>query len=498
MESSPLNYWYRTALATLAASALLLSTRTSLAQADLAAQSRDAANYVNQVRANPAGFAKLGASLADADVEARAPLLWSAALQRAAERHAKHMADTSEWGHFMTINGQKVGMNQWMREAGYSLVDWLRNDDTNFECIHWENGFDLSTLGRRTIDGFLAEGKDGGHVRPLIGRTDFYKACKHIGVGMATDANGKTYVSVLVGIYDPQNPSAQPPGQPADPTPAPAPALPALPQAPRVQQFQKGADVGGGAFTSSASGNGPTQWVETSDKDPNFKASFEEKKRDKDWIYLLDAGRNMTVILPLAGGMSHLSQDGGQTWTKLYSLTAGAAASPGAAAINFPTPPFSTAAYPMAPVSLRSSAEWAVNVLGNKDWTLREYGRFNANDGSMESVEGRIKAEGPTNALACVSYICVSGPGAPLVDIGVYPATVAGLRKYQGWQGDHFEEGPAVSSNGQYWYRLEVQWKAPVPGQDPNSVLYAGTYRHEGNAPPPSFKLWSFKQVPQI
>ncbi len=307
--------------------AMLLAARTSWGQVDLATQSRAAADYLNQVRANPASFAEKSASLADADVEARPPLVWNAALQKAAERHARHMADTGEWGHYPTINGQKIGMNQWMREAGYQLIADLPNDKTNFECAYQESGRDLNTIGQRSIDGFLAEGKNGPHVLPILGRDAFWKGCKHIGVGMATDAGGKTYVSLLVGVYNPFNSNEQPPGQPADANPAPAAAAPAPAPAtvaavPTGLQFQKDADLGGG-FTSSVLADGSRQWVETS-KDPNVTFVFGETKRDKDWIYLFDAGRNMSLLLPIAGGMCHFSQNG-SPYAPLYKLTVPAA-----------------------------------------------------------------------------------------------------------------------------------------------------------------------------
>ena len=88
----------------------------------------------------------------------------------------------------------------------------------------------------------------------------------------------------------------------------------------QAEQLQKSADVGGGAFTSSLSDDGKTQWLETSDIDPNFKATFTEVKRDKDWILIFDGTRNYTVALPVAGGMSQISSDGGGKWSQLYKL----------------------------------------------------------------------------------------------------------------------------------------------------------------------------------
>lgn len=221
MSSSLFNYLHRIAVATSIVAAVLLTTRTSLGQANLAAEARAAADYLNQIRANPRAFANLSASLADADVEARPALVWNVALQKAAERKAQHMAATEDFAHVMTINGQKVGMNQWMREAGYQLADHFKNDATNLECLYGEGGNDLNGIGRRVMNTFFAEGKDGGHVLPILGR-GFWTPCKDIGIGIASRPGGFTYVSVLVGIYDPFNPNAQPPGQP-NPVPVPNP-----------------------------------------------------------------------------------------------------------------------------------------------------------------------------------------------------------------------------------------------------------------------------------
>jgi hypothetical protein len=170
--------------------------------------------------------------------------------------------------------------------------------------------------------------------------------------------------------------------------------------------------------------------------------------------------------------------------------------------MSFPTPPFAASQYPMTPVTASTGAEWAVNVLDNNAWKLNEsvQGRFDASDGGVDSIEEfhgleTVMAAGPTTACDCVSYVCVTGPGAQEVDVAVYPPTSAGATKYLGWKGDHFAEGPAININGAFWYRLKVQWESPDdnPNLDPNSVLYAKTYRHQSADEAQSFKLWAFK-----
>ncbi|MCA9000234.1 MAG: hypothetical protein KDA80_24765 [Planctomycetaceae bacterium] len=178
-----------------------------------------AANYLNQIRANPAAFANLHASLADADVQRMPALQWNDSLHRAAQRKAQYIADNfatdnNAFAHILVINGQNVGMNQWMREAGYPLVSFLEDSQSNFECLYMEGGQFGSTqnnIAIRAIDSFMREGKNGGHVVPILGRNQFWGPCKDVGIGMATSSSGLTFVSVLVGIYDPFNPDAQPP-----------------------------------------------------------------------------------------------------------------------------------------------------------------------------------------------------------------------------------------------------------------------------------------------
>ncbi len=191
----------------------------------LLAEARKAAEYLNRVRANPAAFVHLHPSLAQ--VPSKPPLEWNDALHRAAQRKARWMADTGQIEHVMNIGGQTVGMNQWMREAGYQLVDALENSQSNFENLYADSA--AANIGTNTIDTFLREGKDGGHVKPILGR-EFWGSCKHIGVGIATAPNGMNFVSLLVGAYNPWDPNETPPRAqnppPQNPPPGPNPPPP--------------------------------------------------------------------------------------------------------------------------------------------------------------------------------------------------------------------------------------------------------------------------------
>lgn len=92
------------------------------------------------------------------------------------------------------------------------------------------------------------------------------------------------------------------------PEPPTSPAQPA-------QVGESYSKQGGGAF-SKGDGNA---WVETA-ADPNWQLHFVESGRDKDWIRLFDSTRNMTVSLPVGGGMSQWSTDGGKTWNNLVRV----------------------------------------------------------------------------------------------------------------------------------------------------------------------------------
>ena len=75
----------------------------------------------------------------------------------------------------------------------------------------------------------------------------------------------------------------------------------------------------GGHFTKYASGD-DSYWVEAKTEGTG-EYRFREKSRDKSWILLFDRGRNMTLRLPVAGGMCAWSTDGGATWHPIYRVT---------------------------------------------------------------------------------------------------------------------------------------------------------------------------------
>jgi hypothetical protein len=73
-----------------------------------------------------------------------------------------------------------------------------------------------------------------------------------------------------------------------------------------------------GAFEQHA-GKSPIYWTETkADGDTVF--TFEEFRRDKQYIFLHDSSRGFTIRLPVNGGDSSLSTDSEKTWHPLYQI----------------------------------------------------------------------------------------------------------------------------------------------------------------------------------
>jgi len=74
----------------------------------------------------------------------------------------------------------------------------------------------------------------------------------------------------------------------------------------------------GGAF-EQLEGTGPICWVESKQGNDAYFV-FEELRRDKKFILIHDDSRRFTIRLPVAGGRSFLSRDGGKTWQPLYEV----------------------------------------------------------------------------------------------------------------------------------------------------------------------------------
>ncbi len=87
--------------------------------------------------------------------------------------------------------------------------------------------------------------------------------------------------------------------------------------------FQKGRVVvrytyRGGAFEQHA-GKDPIYWTETKiDSDASY--TFEESRRDTEYIFLNDRSRGIAIRLPVKGGRSSFSNDSETTWQSLYQI----------------------------------------------------------------------------------------------------------------------------------------------------------------------------------
>lgn len=199
----------------------------------------------------------------------------------------------------------------------------------------------------------------------------------------------------------------------------------------------------------------------------------------------------------------------------LWFLFMGAFYTLGQTPSPFPIPPFSTTTYPMEPVSAGDGDAWSQKLFKSKDngWKIR-VGTFNNERQCVESfnefdflqtVIGEVFGNNVfTQPVDVISYVCISGDGAPFVDVAVYPPTVDYQSQYQGWNGTEFSKGPAINVDGKYWYRMHVKWNPDDDMKGYNSykyrdlnslLLYAKTYRYTGNGPTPAFQLWAFNHI---
>ncbi len=151
-----------------------------------------------------------------------------------------------------------------------------------------------------------------------------------------------------------------------------------------------------------------------------------------------------------------------------------------------PTPPFSEQ---ITPVLADSAQDWAGKLLSIPAWADDPpVGTFEASKRAMKSVVNvgmqAVVCGSGTSPTDVVSLVAISGPGASLVDVAVYTDGTGADVKYQGWNGSGWSDGPAISSDGVYWYRAEVKPSA--------TVFYAATY-HQSGGTGEAFDLWAFQ-----
>ncbi len=84
------------------------------------------------------------------------------------------------------------------------------------------------------------------------------------------------------------------------------------------QAFSERYDYSGGYFGKVVA-EGKSTWKEGKTESSEC-FYFEEIKRDTQMILLKDPSRNLSIQLPIVGGRSKLSVDGGSTWTDFYEV----------------------------------------------------------------------------------------------------------------------------------------------------------------------------------
>lgn len=175
-------------------------TQPASDEVDLQKEVQEAIDYLNAVRQNPQAFADdLGFDTSV--IPTTAALKVDDRLMAAGQRKADYMASKSSssnpfagMAHVLTINGKEVGMNQWMREAGYKLPEFLSDAETNFECLAGQGL--KKGCGVEAMKMLL---QHEPHRIPMTGGNDFWKPCSDIGIGLSVNADGRTIsMSVLV------------------------------------------------------------------------------------------------------------------------------------------------------------------------------------------------------------------------------------------------------------------------------------------------------------
>lgn|SRR5262245_43014603 len=158
-------------------------------------EARNAFEYLNKVRKDPAKFSKeIGVDLSD--VKPRKDLKWNDVLAMVAEKKALDMANRDYFGH---VTPEGIGINIQIHEAGYKLPSaWIKDKKQNF--------FESISAGRNTgvevIQDLILDKDvpDAAHRRHLLGMTDFYAKCTDIGIGFARNPKSKyrTYVGIII------------------------------------------------------------------------------------------------------------------------------------------------------------------------------------------------------------------------------------------------------------------------------------------------------------
>lgn len=161
----------------------------------LSDDAKKAADFLNQVRANPSAYSSdFGVNLSDAEV--MPALVWNDVLAKVAMQKAKDMA-TREYFDHVTPEGD--GINIMIHEAGYTLEqDWINSRASNyFESL--SAGVSPGPAAIRDL--IIDEGVNPpGHRQHLLGMRDFWKNCTDIGIGYVYNPNSvyRYYMVVII------------------------------------------------------------------------------------------------------------------------------------------------------------------------------------------------------------------------------------------------------------------------------------------------------------
>lgn len=174
------------------------------ARYDVEAEKAAAINYLNAVRQNPMAYRQdLGADVAAAIAKTSA-LRTDPRLTAAAQRKAEYLARGGATGstpHIMVINGRQVGMNKWMRDAGYNVPAMCKDNETNFECLSMSGSGGGFAAGE-AVEAMKRLLKHEPHRIPMTGGNQFWKPCTDIGVGIAVSPDGRTMWMSVVFCYE--------------------------------------------------------------------------------------------------------------------------------------------------------------------------------------------------------------------------------------------------------------------------------------------------------
>lgn len=164
------------------------------------AELKEAFDYLNQVRANPAAFSEeIGIDLSS--VQSQKALTWNEILAKVAQEKAKDMATRDYFSH---TNPEGNGINILIFNAGYEIPKkWTIPASNNyFESITWGKKTPKDAIVSLIYD----KGKDdanAGHRKHLLGITSFYKNLTDIGIGHFQSPNNKNkfYISVIIAKH---------------------------------------------------------------------------------------------------------------------------------------------------------------------------------------------------------------------------------------------------------------------------------------------------------